>query len=279
MGWTADSKAVIFHSNRNGSWGIFKQLLGEDTPEAIVMGTEDFAPAVSVLSPDGLSLIYTLLPKGQGGSSSPPSRIMRVPIAGGLPQLLMTTRLSGPPRCARSPATLCAIAERTPDGTQLIFTALDLMEGRGRELTRFVIDPRGNYSWDLSPDGIRIAVAKQPGRRFDVLFLNGHAPQAIIVDGWDLGIDARVANAGGVDFDWSADGRGLFTSGRTPQSSVLLYVDLQGKAHVLREQKGGLSPTVVGGLSGPWGVPSPDGRHLAMLNWTRNSNVWMMENF
>ena len=60
MGWTADSKAVIFHSNRNGSWGIFKQLLGQETPEAVVMGTEDLAPASSVLSPDGSSLIYTL---------------------------------------------------------------------------------------------------------------------------------------------------------------------------------------------------------------------------
>ena len=34
MAWTADSKAVIFHSNRNGSWGIFKQSLDQETPES-----------------------------------------------------------------------------------------------------------------------------------------------------------------------------------------------------------------------------------------------------
>jgi Tol biopolymer transport system component/DNA-binding winged helix-turn-helix (wHTH) protein len=98
MAWTADSKAVIFHSNRNGSMGIFKQSLDEETPEAIVTVKEDSAPAASVLSPDGLSLIYNLLPKGQGGTSSEPSRIMRVPVSGGVPQLLMTTPLSGPLR-------------------------------------------------------------------------------------------------------------------------------------------------------------------------------------
>ena len=280
MAWTADSKAVIFHSNRNGSWGIFKQLLDQETPETIVMGTDDSAPATSVVSPDGLSLIYTLLPKEPGGESLPPSRVMLAPIAGGVPRQLMTTALAGQPRCARSPATLCAIAERTPDSKQLIFTALDLEKGRGSELTRFIIDPDGNYNWDLSPDGTRIAVANGPGRRIDILSLNGRANVAIMVKGWDIGADDRVSNtAEGVDFDWAADGKGLFTAGRSEKSAVLLYVDLQGNAYVLREQKGGHAPSVRGGFSGPWGVPSPDGRHLAMLSWSWNSNVWMMEGF
>jgi hypothetical protein len=128
---------------------------------------------------------------------------------------------------------------------------------------------------------MRIAVAEQGGRRFDILSLNGHAAQEIAVKGWDIGIDARVANGTGegVDFAWAADGEGLFAAGRTLLESVLLYVDLEGNAHVLQEHKGGLSPTVMGGFSVPWGVPSPDGRHLAILNWTRNSNVWIMEGF
>ena len=28
-----------------------------------------------------------------------------------------------------------------------------------------------------------------------------------------------------------------------------------------------------------WGAPSPDGRHLAILGGTQDSNVWMLENF
>jgi serine/threonine protein kinase/dipeptidyl aminopeptidase/acylaminoacyl peptidase len=281
MGWTADSKAIIFRSNRNGAIEIFKQALNEDTPEVIVAGTENSVPATSALSPDGSFLIYTLLPQLPGGESALPSRIMRVPITGGVPSLLLTTALSGSPRCARAPATLCAIAERTPDGRQLIFTTLDPMQGRGPELTRFVTEHGENYAWDLSPDGTRIAVAKQPSRQFDIIFLNGRAPQRIRVKGWDFGIRSRIANARGeeVDFAWAADGKGLFTPSRTEQKFVLLYVDLQGNAHVVREQNGGINPTMGAGFFGPWGVPSPDGRHLAMLGWTRNSNVWMMENF
>jgi hypothetical protein len=30
---------------------------------------------------------------------------------------------------------------------------------------------------------------------------------------------------------------------------------------------------------GPAGIPSPDGRHLAILGHTINSNIWMLENF
>ena len=218
-GWTADSKAVIFHSNRNGPWGIFKQVLNQETPEAIVMGTDDSVPAASVLSPDGSSLIYTLLPKDNGGASSLPGQIMRIPIAGGVPQPLMTALLSGPPRCSKSPVALCVIAERTPDRAQLIFTRLDPMKGRGRELTRVVVDPSENYSWDLSSDGTRIAVAREAGRRFDILSLEGRATQTITVKGWDIGVDMRIGgyDLRGVDFDWAADGKGLFISGRTPQ--------------------------------------------------------------
>jgi Tol biopolymer transport system component len=283
MGWTADSNAVIFHSNRNGSIGIFKQFLDREAPEAVVVGGEDSAPMASALTPDGSSIIYTLIPKERSATSVPPSQVMQVPVSGGPSRLLMTTVLSGPPRCARSPANLCVIGERTADGTWLVFTALDAAKGRGSELIRFEIDPGGNYSWDLSPEGTRIAVAKQAGGRFDILFLNGQQNQTIIVKGWDIGIGDNshsvVRQAEGVNFDWAADGRGLFTSGRRPQQSALLYVDLRGNVYVLREQKGGLSPTIMGMFPGPWGVPSPDGRHLAILNWTRNSNVWMMEGF
>jgi serine/threonine protein kinase/Tol biopolymer transport system component len=284
MGWTADSKAVIFHSNRNGSIGIFKQFLDRDAPEAVVMGTEDSAPVASALTPDGSSIIYTLVPKERSGSSLFPSQIMQMSVSGGVPRLLMTTVLSGPPRCAKSPATLCIIGERTPDGKQLVFTALDPTKGRGSELIRFAIDPGENYSWDLSPEGTCIAVAKQAGRQFDLLFLNGQPNHTIKVKGWDIGIGDNNAHAAmrqveGVNFDWAADAQGLFTAGRRPHQSALLYVDLLGNVYQVREQTGSLSPTIMGMFPGPWGVPSPDGRHLAMLNWTRNSNVWMMSDF
>jgi Tol biopolymer transport system component len=53
--WTSDSKAVLFVSNRNGTWKLFKQGIDETTPEVLVEG-----PSVSLprLSPDGSQALY-----------------------------------------------------------------------------------------------------------------------------------------------------------------------------------------------------------------------------
>jgi hypothetical protein len=69
---------------------------------------------------------------------------------------------------------------------------------------------------------------------------------------------------------WTADGKALFVSNHTQDGSVLLHVSLQGNSQVLWKQEGGV---------GTFGIPSPDGRHLAIMGWTLNSNIWMMENF
>jgi len=46
---------------------------------------------------------------------------------------------------------------------------------------------------------------------------------------------------------------------------------LQGSAKVVWQYK------AAGGQI--WGVPSPDGRYLAILGEVTNSNVWMLEGF
>jgi hypothetical protein len=177
---------------------------------------------------------------------------------------------------------LCAIAERTPDLKQLIFTAFDPLRGRGRELIRFDTDATADldryllhYAWDLSPDGTRIAILKYSDGRIHVLPLSSKAPQEVVVKGWN---SLQSVN-------WAADGNGFFVSSATKVGSALLRVDLQGNAHVLWEQKGNIAPwngpyaQWLGGPSAPWAVPSPDGRHLAIYSWTLSANMWMMENF
>jgi hypothetical protein len=51
----------------------------------------------------------------------------------------------------------------------------------------------------------------------------------------------------------------------------VLHVDFQGNARVLWESSGATGETLA--------IPSPDGRHLAIQNWTADGNMWMMENF
>ncbi len=259
--WTADGKVFFFYSNRNGESALFKQSLGQDTAEPLVTVKEDESlPGGACLSPEGSWLLY-LVGRRDGGPSSS-VKLMRVPITGGTPQSVLTIN-DGGQMCASSPATLCAIAERSADRKQLVFTAFDPMKGLGRKLAEFTTEATADtdsYGWKLSPDGTRVAILKSKDGRINILWMNGRAPQEIAVKGWRILTDAN----------WAADGKSLFVSSSTDRGAVLLSVDLQGNPRLLWENKGGI---------GTYAVPSPDGRHLALQGFTEDGNMWMMENF
>jgi len=259
LGWTPDGNAVLFFSRRNGQTEIFRQSLGKDTAEPVVTANEGqrvFGRAC--MSPDGSWVLYAVRPNpGDPGASA---AVMRAPITGGSPQIVLTANINEGLRCAQSPATLCVISERSADRKQLLFTAFDPTKGRGHELAKFKTEAAGEYRWDLSRDGTHIAILKKLEGRIQILSLNGPAPQEITVKGWNF-----LTNAA-----WTPDGKGLFVSSFNERGSVLLNVDMRGNARVLWEQPGGINT---------YGLPSPDGRHIAMLSWTNNTNMWMMENF
>jgi eukaryotic-like serine/threonine-protein kinase len=257
LAWTADSKAIVFYSSRTDVGGLYKQSLGQDTAEPLITEKEgESLDSSASLSPEGSWVIYTVRPS----EGAAPGRLMRVPTTGGTSQLVLTANLDGWPRCARSPATLCAVAERSADRKQLVFTAFDPLKGRGRELTKFNTDAAADYWWDLSPDGTRIAMVKNRDGRIHILPLNGGAPQEIPVKGWNTLTTVT----------WAANGKGLFASSFTDRGSVVLSVDPEGNARLLWEHLGGIDT---------YAVPSPDGRHLAMRAWNLEGNLWMMENF
>jgi hypothetical protein len=252
VGWSSDSKAVIFTSNRNGNWGIFRQALGTDTALPIVTSLEDAVTAR--VSPDGSWLLYLVRKHGQSTA-----QLMRAPITGGPSQPVLSADISAF-RCAKFPQTACALAEQSFDHQQLIFTAFDPLSGRGHELTRVQTSPKSEYLWDLSPNASSIAIVKRSGGQLRILWFNGRALQVVGPKGWN------IADS----LDWTADGKALLISSRIQGQLALLHVDLQGNARVL-SRPGGEETTI--------GIPSPDGRHLAILGWTENGNIWMMENF
>jgi Tol biopolymer transport system component len=155
---------------------------------------------------------------------------------------------------------LCAIAEQSADRKQLVFTAFDLVKGRGRKLAEYTTEPTAAYEWHLSPDGTRMAIARGRTGRIDIVGLDGGASQQITVKGWNTLTGA----------DWSSDGKSLFGHTFNDQGAVLLSVDLQGNARVLWQHRGS---------GNTYAVPSPDGRHLAIQVRTQDANLWMMENF
>ncbi len=255
MGWTVDSKAVIFTSNRNGHYGIFKQSLTDDTAEPLVTGLEDVSSAM----PYGAWVVYQVSTKSNDPSA--PVQVMRIPITGGPSEFVLTANRPGMPMCARPPATVCAIVEYSENRKQVVVTAFDPLKGRGREVLRFDVDPKENFfQYDISPDGTRILWATEREGPVHILSLRGQPPQEIKVKGW--------SNFG--DIGWAANGKALLISNGVQGGSVLLHVDLQGNAHVLWQQHTG---------KWTWGRQSPDGRHLAMLGVIVDKNFWMMENF
>jgi serine/threonine protein kinase/Tol biopolymer transport system component len=274
LAWTADSKTVLFTSSRTGVDAIFKQTLGQDIAQPIIALNKADGMAGACLSPEGSWLYYTTKSYEEGPAESHKmvrdpvtgivpqqvSKIMRVPIQGGSPQLVFAAAIEEWPRCAHFPESLCAIAERTPDRKQIIFSALDAVTGRGRELARYNTDPMMDYHWDLSPDGTRIALLKHRGTTVQILLLNGRAPQEITSK------EHKTLSS----VVWTADGKGLYVSSYTARGADMLHMNLQGNTQFLWEHPGGIEI---------YGVPSPDGRYLAMRGWNVEGNMWMMENF
>ena len=254
--WTPDSRAVVFWSGRNGSWDIFKQTLDKDAnAELLPLGPEP--KWYASFSPDGQWILYMALPEAREPGGSVPVRIMRVPASGGPPQLVLTAFGTTDIHCTRAPANFCVFDEQQQG--YRVFTSFDPIKGRGRALASMGMEPSLSIPWDLSPDGSQVVMT--PERRIRLLSLKDGVASDLAVKGWDSFWSV----------DWSADGNALFVSSLTPQDTTLLRVDLRGEARALWHQK--LN------FLGTKGIPSPDGRHLAVAGWTTDSNVWMIKNF
>jgi len=271
FGWTPDGNAVLFVSDRNGTLNIFKQALDQDSAEPLTAGLEPHLEmddclngGVPQLSPDGLWILYSEASrKDNSDSSGAPHRLMRLPVAGGPSEFVLEVGVLPQIRCALPPANLCVLGEWSQAQKQLVLTALDPSKGRTRELARIKTQrPSGIVGWALSQDASRIAYSEydeQEGR-IRIMSLTGRTSADVVVRNWHSFLA----------FAWASDGKGLFVSCVRPNASAILYTDLQGRAYPLWEREGSLKS---------WALPSPDGRHLAILGPTWDSNAWMLEDF
>lgn len=273
--WTPDSGSILFFSDRTGYLDIFKQRPGDEAPQRVIAGAED--KRVPQMSPDGAWILYLAWSKPDGHTSPQSGHIMRLPVAGGPPEVVLEVK--GYPGSARAPRVgfsltvgghpdfHCPVVAGPPcvlselDRNHLIFSAFDPLRGRKGELARIDLDPGANLFWDLSPDGTRIVFGQTDVRRglLHILPLGGGPTADVLVNGW-----ANLRSVG-----WSADGGQLFVSKGSSSGDSLLRVNLHGDAEVLRK-------------AGMWierPAASPDGRYLAWGEVSSNSNAWMIENF
>ena len=252
--WTPDSKAVIFISGRTGKPNIYRQRIDETAAEMLVSGPED--PEICRVSPDGTQILY--LTSTAGNDTAKRSRVMRAPLDGGAPQEVVAAPGIGNIACSRAPANICIYSQQS--STQLVFTSFDPVNGNAHEVARTRRES-GIENSGLSPDGKLIAVIKSGEKRIRLLSIAGQTTREIVLKNWSSFSSV----------DWAADSKGLFvTSNPTGWRSSLLYVDLAGNAHELWQVKGSLQS---------WGIPSRDGKHLAIPAPTTRSNVWMAEGY
>src|SRR6202795_2392154 len=82
--WTPDSKAVVFASNRNGTFDIFKQDIDQPIPEPLMVGTGN--KMIPRLNSQGTELLYLSNP---GHTKEDTTAIFAVPLSGGAPRLVL----------------------------------------------------------------------------------------------------------------------------------------------------------------------------------------------
>ena len=273
--WTPDDKAVVFTSNRTGGgvFNIFRQRIDETSAEMVVSGPDQ--KTISRLSPDGSQILYLVPPNpGDNGgqrrseisdtkspaTGSQPVRLMRAPVNGGPPQIVIQAPNIANYQCSRAPAKVCVLS--TIEVRQDVFSTFDPVKGNLHEVAR-PEEAANGWNWSLSPDGTWIALNtfSASNNRIRLISLSGRPTREITVKDWNSF----------TSIDWAADGKGFFVSSNsTGHVSNLLFVDLMGNAHSLWK---------VLNFQATWAIPSHNGKYLAIPANTLGRNAWMLENF
>jgi hypothetical protein len=192
--------------------------------------------------------------------------LYRVDSGSGAAQLLFNTGGFVLFSCSDKTANVCVYGRPNAEKNELVVVAFDPLGVPGKELLRIPLETGSNadigfdYWWQLSPDGSKIGIVKKHGNQIRLLPLSGGPTRTITVNGYsDL-----------LEFFWSIDSQNLFVSTVAPGGASLLHVSLNGEAQPIwhRPQS-----------THTWGFPSPDGRHLAIMDANTESNVWMISNF
>jgi Tol biopolymer transport system component len=266
LDWTADSRNLIVGVNRADSYGLYSQPLNSSSRQALAPVVPGAVLTDAAVSPDGRWVIAGLWRLEQfpsAANSDAPQPLVRIPIAGGAPETILQMIRYGPFSCTRPPANLCVLVERTADGQQMIVTQFDVIRGRGGELARVnlarKLDPSENPLAAISPDGTRLAIARSPDGPIEIRSLRGQPTFSVAAEGLDKLFVLL----------WAADGKALIVHRLVQGGAEVLRVDLHGGVTRLwkfHSPRGG-------------GIPSPDGRYLAIVDWQQESNMWMMEGF
>jgi DNA-binding winged helix-turn-helix (wHTH) protein/Tol biopolymer transport system component len=249
--WTADSKAVLFVSNRNGMWKLFKQAIDETSAQVLAEGRSLATPR---LSADGSQVIY--LSSTNPDDISFPASLMSKPLAGGAPRVIIQGKGILNHQCARAPSTLCIFSQL--DGQDLVLRSFDLEHGTGRELMRL---SKFFGSWNLASDGSKLVIFLDP-HRIRFVSLDTGAAHDVKVKDWPI-----------YNGDWAENNQSVFMPSQTPDGlPVILEVDETGNAKNVLQGSANIG---FGFL-----IQSPDARYGLLLEFIpSDSNAWIVKDF
>ncbi len=263
--WTNDSKAILFHSKRNGRWAIFRQNIEANTPETLIAGAENYFHPI--LSAQGTLLYTARASPDHHDPKDTTIRLMSMPEQGGARTTLMIGGYFFSDywyECGSLPSSSCVLSE-LKDG-HLIFFHLDPLKGKGEEVASIDGYQSPESRWDLSPDGARIAIVDleiEGKGEIRIVNLPDRRVTVLSVRNWKWDEAQRIS--------WAADGKGWFVYAMSAHSpDALVSIDANGNLKVLQEIPAGNIMSI---------VPSPDGKRLAFTKRMFVDDVMLLENF
>lgn len=266
-GWETDSRSILFVSNRNGKFELFRQGLQDNVPEKIVSSPSGEIGSGNAVTADRAWILYWEATGSAADEPKPPFRLKRVAIAGGpsetvleLPYAVGAGADLSCPAIAGKTCVLALHEGETP--VTLAFHAIDPVRGQGDLLATIEVDDHWAVRSALSSDGSQIAVVNPHhfADRVEVFSLADKKWREIRTDhGWG---DFQ-------DVAWTADGKGVFVTAVSSEWYSLLHITLAGKVLPCLRNPGSLWMTRP--------KPSPDGKYLAYQTETSDANVWLLE--
>ncbi len=259
--WTPDSREVLFSSERPSNRVMYRQAIDPGSAAQVVTPSVNTNFYLAGLTPDRTGILL----EGENLESRKMG-LYRVDAKDSGARLLFNTGGFVLFSCSDKTANLCVFGRPSAEKNELVVVAFDPLGSPGQERLRIPLEVGSNadigfdYWWQLSPDGSRIGIVKKHGGQIRLVPLSGGPTRTITINGYaDL-----------MESFWATDSQSMFVSTVAPDGAVLLHVSLTGEAQPIwhRPQS-----------THTWGFPSPDGRRLAILNTSSESNVWRISNF
>jgi Tol biopolymer transport system component/DNA-binding winged helix-turn-helix (wHTH) protein len=259
--WTPDNQSVLFVSDRDGPFHLFRQAIDQPTPDLLYGGGDSVN--VTRLNYDLSAAMFLMVPSGGGSADDAMVRLMELPLAGGTPRQILSDRSIHNFQCSRAPAKVCFYSREVGEGLELV--RFDPATGKQSVFSHMPKAPWFHYNWTLSPDGTVVAMAKR-----------GHIdtnPQIRLVP-TGRGTERYLTlpqPAGIYSIDFAADGRSVWTiTGSADGTQALVSVDLNGKVKTMLQE----TQKSIG-----WAIPSPNGKRIAFWESGDTSNAWLLRGF